>query len=215
MPAKARKNTNAEASSTRDRLIDVGLELMRRHGYGATGLQEILKAADVPKGSFYHHFASKEEFAVAVLDRYVSFEEMHCREVLGSTRQTPLRRLRRYFEDLVGSAGQTSAIQGCLMGSFSLEVAGSSSLIQAALRSNFSVWQSAVSTVLSEAVSRGDLPKSTRTEELAGFILNSWEGALLRSQADRSDVPLHNFLHFLFEKILMHCTPQTARAARK
>jgi AcrR family transcriptional regulator len=45
---------------------------MRRHGYGATGLQEILHAAGVPKGSFYHHFHSKEEFTVALIERYVA-----------------------------------------------------------------------------------------------------------------------------------------------
>ena len=58
--------------STRDHLIDVGLELMHQHGYNATGLADILKIADVPKGSFYHHFGSKEDFAAAALERYVA-----------------------------------------------------------------------------------------------------------------------------------------------
>jgi len=52
--------------STRDHLIDTGLKLMHQHGYNATGLTEILKAADVPKGSFYHHFGSKRELYNAV-----------------------------------------------------------------------------------------------------------------------------------------------------
>src|ERR1700743_1038049 len=98
--ANARPDTPARTPSTRENLIAVGLELMRKHGYGATGVQEILNAAGVPKGSFYHHFGSKEEFTTAVLERYVAFAGAHSREVLGNTRQTPLRRLRRYFEDL-------------------------------------------------------------------------------------------------------------------
>ena len=44
--------------STRDHLVEVGQELMHRRGYNATGLSDILRAADVPKGSFYHHFGS-------------------------------------------------------------------------------------------------------------------------------------------------------------
>lgn len=195
--------TRPVTSSTRDHLVEVGLELMRKHGYSATGLQEILKSADVPKGSFYHHFGSKEEFALAVLDLYVSNAEKHCREVLGNTRQAPLKRLRRYFEDLIRSAGQTAAIHGCLMGSLSLEIAGSSALIQACISTNFTRWQAAIIAVLQEAVDRGSLSKSTRPDMLAGFILNSWEGALLRSQADRSDAPLNDFMHFMFEKILI------------
>ncbi len=56
--------------STRDHLLDVGVELMHRNGYKATGLTEILQAAGVPKGSFYHHFGSKEDFAAAALEKY-------------------------------------------------------------------------------------------------------------------------------------------------
>jgi TetR/AcrR family transcriptional regulator, transcriptional repressor for nem operon len=195
-------DTGTASSSTRDRLIDVGLDLMRRHGYGATGLQELLRAAGVPKGSFYHHFGSKEEFTTAVIERYATLEGAHCQEVFGNVRQAPLRRLRRYFEDLIRLAGQAAPISGCLLGSLSLEVAGASPLLQGFLSSSFTHWQAAVTAVVREAVEKGDLPKSTKPEALAGFILNSWEGVLLRSQADKSNAPLEDFLHYVFEEML-------------
>jgi TetR/AcrR family transcriptional repressor of nem operon len=202
--AKTKPNKKAATPSTRDNLIGVGLELMRKHGYGATGVQEILKAAGVPKGSFYHHFASKEEFAAAVVERYVHLEGEHCQEVLGNTSQAPLRRLRRYFEDLIRTAGQSAPIQGCLMGTLSLEIAGASSLLQACLSSNFAYWEAIIASVLREAIENDELPKSTKPEALAGFVLNGWEGALLRSQADRSDAPLKDFLHYMFEGFLIN-----------
>ena len=199
--AKITRDADTAPPSTREHLIEVGLELMRRHGYGATGLQEILHAAGVPKGSFYHHFGSKEEFTAAVLERYVTLEGEHCREVLGNTRRPPLKRLRRYFEDLIRTAGPSAPIQGCLIGSLSLEVAGASRLLQGRLSSSFTHWQAAVADVLREAVEKGALPKSTRPEALAGFMLNSWEGALLRSQADKSDAPLKDFLHYVLDEL--------------
>jgi len=202
--AKTTRGTKRATSSTRDHLIGVGLELMRKHGYGATGLQEILDAAGVPKGSFYHHFGSKEEFTAAVMERYVAHEGTHCSEVLGNTRQMPLRRLRRYFEDLVRTAGQTAPIPGCLLGKLSLETAGASALLQNCLSSNFTGWQAAITSVVQEAVEKGDLPSSTRPDAMAGFLLNCWEGALLRSQADRSDQPLKDFLHYIFEELLVN-----------
>jgi TetR/AcrR family transcriptional regulator, transcriptional repressor for nem operon len=52
--------------------------------------------------------------------------------------------------------------------------------------------------VLREAAGRGDLGPSAKPDDLAEFILNSYEGALLRSKADRSDLPLKNFLHSIF-----------------
>jgi TetR/AcrR family transcriptional repressor of nem operon len=192
--ATATPDRKAATPSTREHLIDVGLRLMRQWGYGATG---------VPKGSFYHHFRSKEEFTAAVVERYVELEAEHCREVLGNSRQAPVKRLRRYFEDLIGTAGQSAPVQGCLIGSLSLEIAASSVLLQRCLSSNFTLWQSMITSVLQEAIEKGDLPKSTRAEMLAGFVLNSWEGALLRSQADRSDAPLQDFLHYMFERFLV------------
>jgi TetR/AcrR family transcriptional regulator, transcriptional repressor for nem operon len=200
--SKPLPGSKTSAKPTRDHLIEVGLELMRRHGYGATGLQEILHSAGVPKGSFYHHFGSKEEFTAAVIERYVTLEAEHCREVLGNTRQAPLRRLRRYFEDLIRTAGQSAPIQGCLIGSLSLEVAGASPLLQGCLSSSFTQWQAAVAAVLGEAVEKGDLPKSTKPDSLAGFVLNSWEGALLRSQAEKSDASLKDFLRYMFDELL-------------
>jgi len=201
MPSKS-EAVPAVSSSTRDRLIDAGLAGMRRHGYGATGLQEILQVAGVPKGSFYHHFGSKEEFTVAVIKRYTELEGEHCQEVFGNSRQAPLNRLRRYFEDLIRMAGPSASIQGCLIGSLSLEVAGDSPLLQGCLSSSFAYWQTAIANVLREAVEKGELPRSTRPETLAGFVLNSWEGSLLRSQAEKSDTALKDFLHYVFGVLL-------------
>src|SRR5579862_7141956 len=109
--------------STRDHLIDTGLKLMHQHGYNASGLTEILKAADVPKGSFYYHFGSKEDFAAAALERYATREAEHAASVLIASKMPPLRRLKRYFMDLMKFYGQKGAIPGCMIGRFSLEIA--------------------------------------------------------------------------------------------
>jgi TetR/AcrR family transcriptional repressor of nem operon len=200
--SKTPLGTKSTSTSTRDHLIEVGLELMRKHGYGATGLQEILHAAGVPKGSFYHHFGSKEEFTAAVIERYFTLEAKHVDTVLSNTRQTPLKRLRRYFEELIQMAGQSAPIAGCLLGSLSLEVADASPLLQNCLSFSFTHWQAAIASVVREAVEKGELPQSTKPESLAGFLLNSWEGALLRSQADENDAPLKDFLRFVFDDLL-------------
>ena len=101
--------------STREHLIDVGLGLMHRNGYNATGLTDILEAANVPKGSFYHHFGSKEDFAAAALERFAIREGEHAAAILDDTDIAPLKRLRLYFSDLVKIYGQKAAIPGCMM----------------------------------------------------------------------------------------------------
>jgi len=188
--------------NTRDHLLRVGLQRIRSTGYAATGVTEILDEAGVPKGSFYHHFASKEAFAKEVLELYVRGENERARKIFGDGKTAPLKRLRRYFEEMISVYGPTAKISGCLVGNLSLEIADHSDSIQSVLHQSFSSWQTGIAGILQEAIEQGDLAKSNKPQELASFLLNSYEGALLRSKADRSGKPLETFLNFTFNVLL-------------
>lgn len=187
---------------TREHLIDVGQKLMHRHGYNATGLSDILKAADVPKGSFYHHFGSKEDFATAALKRYGARLADRTAAVLNDPKDPPLKRLKRLFTELIKTSGQTGPIPGCMMGRFSLEIATENPQIRKQLSTGFTSWQHTIAAVLEQAVAQKELPANTDPELLAGFVVNSWEGALLRSQAEQSNAPLETFVHYIFDRLL-------------
>jgi TetR/AcrR family transcriptional repressor of nem operon len=191
-----------EVRNTRDHLLQVGLRHLRAMGYSATGVKEILDDAEVPKGSFYHHFASKEAFAKEVLDLYVQGENERAQKLLHNGKAAPLRRLRKYFEELISVYGPMAKVSGCLIGNLSLEVADHSDSIQSLLQLSFVNWQTAIASVLEEAMERGDLAKSNNPQQLAAFLLNSYQGALLRSKADRSGKPLEDFLYFAFNVLL-------------
>ena len=199
------------AKSTRDHLLDVGVELMHRNGYNATGISDILKAAEVPKGSFYHHFRSKEDFAAAALARYVAHEGEHAARVLTDSRMPPLKRLKRYFADLAKTYGQAGEIPGCMMGRFSLEMAVESPQLRKLLSASFAGWQQKIAAVVQEAVEEKELPSDTEPESLAGFLLNSWEGALLRSQAEKNDAPLEIFIRYALDALAQKPKPETHR----
>jgi TetR/AcrR family transcriptional repressor of nem operon len=187
---------------TREHLIDVGLKQLRLSGYTATGVKDVLDLAGVPKGSFYHYFPSKETFASEVLQRYGAQEVSRAQRVLGDVSVPPLKRLRQYFDDLILANGPHAEVSGCLIGSMSLEVADHSAKLQGQLHTMFMGWQSAVADVLRQAIKLGDLKRSTDPEALAEFLLNSYEGALVRMKADKSKAPLETFLHFAFDVIL-------------
>ena len=191
-----------EVRSTRDHLLQIGLHQIRATGYASTGVKEILDEADVPKGSFYHHFASKEAFAKEVLELYVRGENERAEKILRDGKAAPLKRLRRYFQELISVYGPTAKISGCLIGNLSLEMADHSDSIQSLLHLSFTNWQAGIAGVLQEAMDRGELDQSNKPQELAAFLLNSYQGALLRSKADRSSKPLENFLHFAFKVLL-------------
>lgn len=187
---------------TREHLIEIGLQQIHAFGYNATGVKEILDLAGVPKGSFYHYFPSKEAFAEEVLDRYTANESERALVILGDSKLSPLKRLRKYFESLIPVYGQSGPIAGCLLGNLSLELGGNSTHLQPLFGAAFANWQQPLAALLREAVAQHEIPKSLRPDETAAFLLNSWEGALLRMKADKSDKPLHNFLHFAFNILL-------------
>ena len=189
--------------TTRDKLIEMGLQYMQRTSYCATGISEVLALAGVSKGSFYHYFPSKEAFGSEVLQRYLHLEVARATTVLGESRAAPIKRLKNYFEELIGIYGPKGTTNGgCLLGNLSEEMANHSDLIQQTLREGFSVWEGAISAVLREALLRNELPLTSNTMEMASFILNSYEGALLRAKAERSDAPLQLFLRMIFGSYL-------------
>jgi len=188
--------------STRDHLIEVGLQRIRFEGYTATGLQEVLEAAEVSKGSFYHYFPSKEAFAEAVLQLYADGEAKKLEKILSETKVAPLKRLRRYFEALIAPYESNGTGGGCLMGNLSLEVADHSPSLQSLLSRSFASWQGGIMSALVEAKEQDALPKGSKPEDLAIYLVNGWEGALVRMKADKSTKPLHDFVRFTFSVVL-------------
>ena len=188
--------------STRDHLLQTGLRQIRSMGYASTGVKELLDEAKVPKGSFYHYFPSKEAFAEEVLKLYVQGEVERCEKILGDGKTAPLKRLRRYFDEIIRIYGPSAPISGCMLGNLSLEMADHSATIRSLLHLSFATWQTAIAEVLREAIERGDVAKRHKPESLASFLLSSYEGALLRSKADRSNKPIEIFLHFTFDVLL-------------
>jgi TetR/AcrR family transcriptional regulator, transcriptional repressor for nem operon len=189
-------------SSTRDHLLAIGLQQMHSNGYTATGVKEILDLAGVPKGSFYHYFPSKEAFTEEVLLLYATAEGQRLQSILIDGKQPPLKRLRKYFEVLTAVYETSGPVAGCFLGNLSLEVADQNPRLQSLLSTAFSNWQQGITATLREAATQGDLPKALKPDDLAAYLLNSWEGALLRMKADKSHAALHNFLHYTFNVLL-------------
>jgi TetR/AcrR family transcriptional regulator, transcriptional repressor for nem operon len=191
-------------ASTRDHLIEMGFKHMQQSSYSATGLSDVLALAGLSKGSFYHYFSSKEDFGVAILQRYLDREAERASTLLRVSRTSPIKRLRKYFEELIGIYGPKGAMGGgCLLGNLSQEMANHSDLMQKTLQEGFRVWEAAVGATLQEAISRGELSSKVNTTEMASFLLNSYEGALLRAKADRSETPLQLFLQMAFGRYLI------------
>jgi TetR/AcrR family transcriptional regulator, transcriptional repressor for nem operon len=180
---------------TKQRLITVGLRLMLGRGYHAIGVQEILSEAGVPKGSFYHHFASKEDFALQVIDAYQSRVRDLLEVTLTDRRHPPLDRVRNFFAG-VREAYEAEGYLGCFLGALGQELSGTNELFRRKIDHCLATIAAAHAVCLEEARVRGDLPSTCDARLMAELLVNAWEGAALCSRLLRNARPLEEILDF-------------------
>jgi TetR/AcrR family transcriptional repressor of nem operon len=183
---------------TKQRLLDAGLAMLLKHGYNDLGIQALLEATDTPKGSFYHHFKDKEDFALEVIDQYMRSVHAALDACLGDKGRPPLERVRRFFE-LTQESYRNEGYLGCLLGGLGQELSGVSKVFRQKIEGCFSEMARRIGLCLEQARTRGDLPADSDTRRMASLLIDCWEGAALRSRIRGDGKPLAAMLDFYFQ----------------
>lgn len=181
--------------------------MLLRHGYGDLGIAALLEATGIPKGSFYHHFASKEDFGLQVIDLYMKQAHAGLDECLGDRTRPPLERVRRFFE-LTEQKYRSEGYLGCLLGGLGQELSGVSETFRRKVEECFREIAHRIAGCLEEAIREGALPKGTDAKRMAELLVNCWEGAALRTRLRTDPAPLREMLDFYFGAVA-----DSARAA--
>ena len=185
-------------ASLRDSILDAGLKVMSRKGYAGAGVRDIVAEAPAPQGSFTNHFRSKEEFAREVLDLYFTRLKRLVAEALDDGGLSPRERLRRYLDIITRRLAGDEFSRGCLIGDFSLEAVAESETLRARLAEIFAEWRAPFAACIAEGQAMGEIDGAFAPEELAEFLLSSWEGAILRMKVERNGEPLERFKRIAF-----------------
>jgi TetR/AcrR family transcriptional repressor of nem operon len=188
-------------ASNRNSILDAGLKVMFRKGYVGSGVRDIVEAAAAPQGSFTNHFRSKEVFAREVLDRYFDQIKVLVAQALDATGQSPRQRLRRYLDIITERLEADDFTRGCLIGDFSLEAAPVSDMLRERLAAIFTEWRAPFAACIAEAQAIGEIAATFAPDELADFLLASWEGAILRMKVTRNSEPLERFKRIAFATV--------------
>ena len=183
--------------SSRDALLEAGLALMSKGSYERAGLQEVLEHASLPRGSFYHHFRDKEDFALQVIDRYMQNVHAALDACLGDEGRPPLGRVRRFFE-LTQEHYRKEGYMGCLLGGLGQELSGVNDTFRRKIEGCFSEIARRLAVCLEEARRRGDIRSGSDTRRMASVLVDCWEGAALRSRLRGNAAPLDAMLDFYF-----------------
>lgn len=179
-----------DSRELRDTLLDQGVALLMTQGYHGTGLQEIVQSAGVPKGSFYNYFPSKEAFSAAVVKHYLDPFIAQLDSHLQRKDVTADKALKAYFDDLIEETERRDFKGGCLLGNLIGEIGDTSELCQTSLREAVHRYRDKLREGFARGQQEGCFRKDIDAQEMADFLVNVWQGALLRMKVERSVRPL-------------------------
>lgn len=178
---------------TRERLLRAGVAALTEKGFTATGIDEILKWVGVPKGSFYHFFASKEAFGAELIALYAAYFARKLDRFFLDERLPALQRLAAFCQDAEQAMARFNFRRGCLVGNLGQEMNALPEAYRAQLIDVLLDWQARTERCLEAARLAGELPQDTDCARLAAFFWIGWEGAVLRAKLERQAQPLQTF----------------------
>jgi TetR/AcrR family transcriptional repressor of nem operon len=194
----ARTRDEQKFNQCRNSLITVGQELFITSSFNSVGLNDILKHAGIPKGSFYHYFESKEDFALQVVEQYHKENHAALEALLLDESLTAYQQLKTFFQNNVDHFGDVGYCQGCLMGNLSQEIAD----VNENMRSKISELSTEMVDKVSECLQRLENNELNlghlRPCEAAQVLMNSWMGAIMKMKLEKSREPLDVFMKFFF-----------------
>jgi len=195
---------------TREALIRCGMELLTEQGFNNTGLDQILKKVNVPKGSFYHYFENKEAYGYVVLEHYSQFFIHKLNKHLSNTKLPALDRLKAFIEDAIQGVERFDFKRGCLVGNLTLELGSSHDEFRDKLDAVFNNWQLLIADCLELAKTEDTLAQSADSNQLADYFWISWEGAVMRAKLTQNKQPIELFSQQFF-KLLPTSTENTTK----
>ncbi len=183
----------------REKLLDQGVIVLMEQGYHGTGLQEILDAVQVPKGSFYNYFASKESFGAEVVQRYIEPFLVQLQAYLQNPQYDSLDAIKAYFDELIDELERQQFKGGCLLGNLMGELGDTSDICRESLQRAVAAYRDLLKTGLTRAQMEGLIRSDLSAEKMADLLVNAWQGALLRMKIEKSVAPLKDCCNSLLE----------------
>ncbi len=191
-----------EQPTTKDHILNCGERLIASKGFVGVGLSEILAAASVPKGSFYHYFSSKERFGEELLKRYIDDYLARLDTLLRADGSSARTRLMRYWShwnisqcgDFNSSCATPQTGSKCLIVKLSAEVADISEAMRLTLREGTDRVVQRIAQCLEDARQDGSVVPGLNAADTALTLYELWLGASLLAKLRRDGSPFDHAL---------------------
>lgn len=169
--------------SVRNRLVEHAEDVFRRKGFSGASIQDLTQAANVPKGSFYNHFDSKQDLAVEIVARYIRAVDFSALAGNGPA----LERLREHLVFQIECVRAYGSQFGCLLGNFSNDGLLAGEKVRTSVHEALALWAATISLTIQEGQAAGEITTSRPAAALAAFLLDLLQGATLRAKVSGDD----------------------------
>lgn len=181
-----------------DFLLEKGIELLWSKGYNATSVNDIVKAAGIPKGSFYFYFSSKEDYVVKALEKYFREQLPPALEILNNTEFSPRQRLINFYtfrNEMVKN--ELECKMGCMACNIANEMAEHNEAIRNVILAKTDLMKEQIAKVFIEAQEVGEINSNLNPRDIVEFLEDAGKGALTTMKEMQSPYPIDNYLHMI------------------
>jgi TetR/AcrR family transcriptional repressor of nem operon len=189
-----------KSTHIREKLISEGTELLKLKGYHGTGIKQILDRVNVPKGSFYNFFESKEKYVAEIIENYNMEILKEIDDFIKKSNKNPLEKIKDAYSYTINEI-QKTGLTGCLVGNLAAELGDSSKECLIQMQKGVKLWKSRFVELFSEAQNENLLRKDISAQEMADIFWNSWQGGLIRMKIDGNTLQLEMMLEKLLNTL--------------
>ena len=191
-----------KTSATKEALLQEGMQQLAQNGYHGTGIKKVLDAVNVPKGSFYHYFDSKEAYVAHIIGEYNQQSLRLFDSVMEQPDTTAIEKLEMIYQQLLKQYANANCQKGCLIGSLAAEIGHSFELCQQAMQLSVSNLETRMAKLLTQAQQEGSIRSDLQPQEVAELLWSTWEGVLIKMQMDGNVETAERVLNVLFKQLL-------------
>jgi TetR/AcrR family transcriptional regulator, transcriptional repressor for nem operon len=188
------ERSSRNPAETREKLLSATVQLMLKQGFAATSVDQICAAAKLTKGSFFHHFASKEAIGKAAVEWWGNFGTALYAEAWKDAKADPLTQLHRMFDIMHGFTLRVDQVCTCMVGMMSQELAQTHPAMRVECAHQLDVWAGHVARLLRAAKKTHRPRQPFDPDRVAWFLQSIWQGSMLMAKTKQQPAMIRSNL---------------------
>lgn len=184
-----------------EEILDIGYDVLRKNGYHNVGVNQILKEAGIPKGSFYNFFESKEDFANKVVQRYGESNAGWMQGFFDESELSPIESLKSFYKFMIDTNEKDEFLSGCIVNNMSIEVGRINDTMATKANEQFIDWLIILANVISKGQELKEITTKFSALEIAEYLHAGFYGTFSRMKVTRNRTYMDIWYNLSFEFI--------------